>query len=70
MADYSSRDIGNLNMFLQSIAPEFSIYTYSMLNAGVDTDSLRRLTEDHLLHECGIPNSIHRLRILESIRGE
>ncbi|XP_046680809.1 NAD(+) hydrolase sarm1 isoform X4 [Homalodisca vitripennis] len=69
MADYSSRDATNLNTFLQSMGPEFSIYTYSMLNAGVDRDSIRCLSEDQLLNECGITNSIHRLRILDSIRA-
>ncbi|KAG8234101.1 hypothetical protein J437_LFUL014668 [Ladona fulva] len=69
MADYSSRDTGNLNSFLLGIGQEFSIYTYSMLNAGVDKDSIRCLTEDQLVSECGITNSIHRLRILDSIRG-
>ncbi|XP_011684352.1 PREDICTED: sterile alpha and TIR motif-containing protein 1 isoform X3 [Wasmannia auropunctata] len=69
MADYSSRDTGNLNSFLQSIGQEFSIYTYSMLNAGVDKDSIRNLSEDQLLSECGINNSIHRLRILDAIKN-
>ncbi|XP_053987418.1 NAD(+) hydrolase sarm1 isoform X3 [Hylaeus volcanicus] len=69
MADYSSRDTGNLNSFLQSIGQEFSIYTYSMLNAGVDKDSIRNLSEDQLLTECGIGNSIHRLRILDAIKN-
>lgn len=69
MADYSSRDATNLNTFLQGIGPEFSIYTYSMLNAGVDRDSLRCLSEDQLVNECGITNSIHRLRILDAIRA-
>lgn len=69
MADYSSRDATNLNTFLQSMGPEFSIYTYSMLNAGVDRDSLRCLSEDQLVNECGITNSIHRLRILDAIRA-
>ena len=69
MADYSSRDTGNLNSFLQSIGQEFSIYTYSMLNAGVDKDSIKNLTEDQLIAECGIANSIHRLRILDSIKN-
>jgi len=41
LADYSSRDSTNLNSFLQSIGSEFSVYTYSMLNAGVDKDSIR-----------------------------
>lgn len=69
MADYSSRDTGNLNSFLQNIGAEFPIYTYSMLNAGVDKDSIRNLTDDQLLNECGISNSIHRLRIFESIKN-
>jgi hypothetical protein len=69
MADYSSRDTGNLNAFLQGIGVEFSIYTYSMLNAGVDKDSIRNLSEDQLMNECGISNSIHRLRILDSIKS-
>uniref|UniRef100_A0A2S2NWH4 ADP-ribosyl cyclase/cyclic ADP-ribose hydrolase n=1 Tax=Schizaphis graminum TaxID=13262 RepID=A0A2S2NWH4_SCHGA len=68
LADYSSRDTTNLNSFLQSIGPEFSVYTYSMLNAGVDRDSIRFLSEDQLIQECGISNSIHRYRILDSIR--
>lgn len=41
LADYSSRDTTNLNAFLQSIGSEFSVYTYAMLNAGVDKDSIR-----------------------------
>ncbi|XP_059481143.1 NAD(+) hydrolase sarm1 isoform X3 [Neocloeon triangulifer] len=69
LADYSSKDVSNLNSFLQNIAVEFSIYTYSMLNAGVDRDSIRNLTEAQLSNECGISNSIHRQRILESIGG-
>ncbi|XP_076296862.1 sterile alpha and armadillo motif isoform X5 [Lasioglossum baleicum] len=69
MADYSSRDTGNLNNFLQSIGQEFSIYTYSMLNAGVDKDSIRNLSEDQLQTECGIANSIHRQRILDAIKN-
>ncbi|XP_017772645.1 PREDICTED: sterile alpha and TIR motif-containing protein 1 isoform X2 [Nicrophorus vespilloides] len=69
MADYSSRDAANINHFLQSLGPEFSIYTYSMLNAGVETkDSLRGLSEDQLSQECHIKNSIHRARIMEGIR--
>lgn len=69
MADYSSRDIASLNTFLQNIGLEYSIYTYSMLNAGVDKESLRHLTEDQLIDECGIKNSIHRLRIINTIKN-
>ncbi|CAD7083016.1 unnamed protein product [Hermetia illucens] len=69
MADYSSKDVANLNSFLQNIAAEYCTYTYSMLNAGVDRDSLRHLNEDHLIAECGITNAIHRQRILNSIKN-
>jgi SAM domain (Sterile alpha motif). len=41
MADYSSKDVTNLNNFLLNLGQEFSIYTYSMLNAGVDKDSIK-----------------------------
>ncbi|GLH04047.1 Sterile alpha and TIR motif-containing protein 1 [Gryllus bimaculatus] len=70
MADYSSRDTGNLNTFLQNIGTEFSIYTYSMLNAGVDNDSIIHLSDDQLANECGITNSIHRQRITKAIRDK
>ncbi|XP_055688007.1 NAD(+) hydrolase sarm1 isoform X5 [Lutzomyia longipalpis] len=69
MADYSSRDSSSLNQFLQNIGMEYSIYTYSMLNAGVDKESLRHLNDDQLISECGITNSIHRLRILNNIKS-
>ncbi|XP_057655533.1 NAD(+) hydrolase sarm1 isoform X4 [Diorhabda carinulata] len=69
MADYSSRDTASINTFLQALGPEFSIYTYSFLNAGVEKkDYLRNISEDQLLKECGISNSIHRYRIMEGIR--
>lgn len=69
MADYTSRDTANINTFLQALGPEFSIYTYSLLNAGVETkEALRNISEDQLLNECGIMNSIHRFRIMEGIR--
>nr|SVE72758.1 EOG090X00FC [Ceriodaphnia reticulata] len=70
MADYSSCDKSSLNDFLQSLDPAFCAYTYSMLNAGVDKKSLRLLSEEQLLTECGIINSIHRQRIFDAIRGE
>lgn len=70
MADYSSKDVASLNTILQNIGPEFSIYTYTMLNAGVDKESLKNITESQLVNECGITNSIHRQRILNSLRCE
>lgn len=70
MADYSSRDSANLNNFLLNIGQEYSIYTYSMVNAGVDKDSLRHLNDEQLITECGIKNSIHRLRIMNTIKSK
>lgn len=70
MADYTSRDTGSLNDFLQSIGPEYTIYTYAMLNAGVDKESIRGLSDEQLENECRIVNSIHRLRILNAIKGK
>ncbi|XP_026329164.1 sterile alpha and TIR motif-containing protein 1 isoform X4 [Hyposmocoma kahamanoa] len=67
MADYTSRDTSSLNEFLQGIGPEYTIYTYSMLNAGVDKESIRKLNEEQLEKECRISNSIHRKRILNAI---
>ncbi|XP_021698316.1 sterile alpha and TIR motif-containing protein 1 isoform X5 [Aedes aegypti] len=69
MADYSSRDSDNLHSFLYKIAPEYTIYTYSMLNAGVDIESIKILDDDLLLCACGITNSIHRSRILNAIKN-
>ncbi|KAG5675929.1 hypothetical protein PVAND_005786 [Polypedilum vanderplanki] len=68
LADYSSRDTSNLNSFLLSIGPEYSIYTYGMINAGVtDKEALRTLNDDQLIAECGITNSIHRAKILNTL---
>ncbi|XP_053690343.1 NAD(+) hydrolase sarm1 isoform X3 [Sabethes cyaneus] len=69
MADYSSRDPDSLHSFLYKIAPEYTIYTYSMLNAGVDLESIKNLDDDQLVAECGIRNSIHRVRILNAIKS-
>lgn len=69
MADYSSKDTTNINSFLQSLSPELSIYTYSFLNAGVhNKDALRHLSEDQLMDEVAITNSIHRRKIMEAIK--
>ncbi|XP_058125327.1 NAD(+) hydrolase sarm1 [Anopheles coustani] len=68
MADYSSRDPDCLHSFLNKIGPEYTIYTYSLLNAGVDIESLRDLDDDQLMLTCGIKNTIHRARILNVIK--
>uniref|UniRef100_A0A182NMG1 ADP-ribosyl cyclase/cyclic ADP-ribose hydrolase n=1 Tax=Anopheles dirus TaxID=7168 RepID=A0A182NMG1_9DIPT len=68
MADYSSRDPDGLHLFLSRIGPEYTIYTYTMLNSGVDIESLRTLDEDQLTATCGVTNTIHRSRILSVIK--
>lgn len=68
MTDYSSCDPTNLNHFLQSIGSDYSLYTYRMLHSGLDKEMLHYLTDEQLVKECSIDNSIHRLRIMEAIR--
>ena len=70
MADYSSCDPTNLNDFLASLGPEYSSYTYDMLNAGIDRQTLMGINEEQLLVECGIKNKIHRLKIQQGVKVE
>ena len=53
-----------LNEFLQSLGQEYSIYTYEMLNKGIDRDTLLSINDEQLLLECGIDNKIHRLETI------
>lgn len=69
MADYTSCDSTNLNQILHSLGPEFCQYTYGMLHSGVQRDTLKYLTEEQLAIDCGMDNSIHRLRVAQAIRG-
>ncbi|KAK8744368.1 hypothetical protein OTU49_000766 [Cherax quadricarinatus] len=70
LADYSSCDSTKLNEFMVEIDKEFAEYTYRMLRAGVTRDCLRYLTEEQLITECGIYNSIHRQRIRDTILND
>lgn len=70
MADYSSCDTSNLNDFLSSIHPEYSAYTYTLLNNHVDKDTLRKCVNEDVLAECGVKNSIDRRRIIDALKGE
>ena len=69
ISDYSSCDATNLNNLLNTLGPEFSKYTYSMIQSGVDHNSLRLVDEEVLKNECKVNNSIHRLKIMQTIRG-
>lgn len=66
-ADYASSDPSKLNDFLEDVGSEFSQYTYSMLQAGIDTTFLPLLTEEQLINDCSIVNGIHRNKILQKI---
>jgi hypothetical protein len=69
ITDYSSCDSTNLNNVLNTLGAEYSKYTYSMLQSGVDHQTLRMLDEETLKEECKVDNSIHRLKIMQAIRG-
>jgi hypothetical protein len=69
-ADYSSVDSTGLNDFLQSLGQEYSVYTYDMLNAGIDRETLLSINDEQLLVECGITNKIHRLKIQQGVKVE
>ena len=68
--DYSSVDPTGLNDFLQSLGQEYSVYTYEMLNKGIDRDTLLSINDEQLLFECGITNKIHRIKIQQGVKVE
>ena len=70
VADYSSCDPSELCEFLQSLGPEYCAYTYDMINAGIDRETLMHINDEQLLTECGIANKIHRLKIQQGVRIE
>ncbi|XP_050726423.1 NAD(+) hydrolase sarm1-like isoform X6 [Eriocheir sinensis] len=70
ITDYSSCDFTKLNEFLVEIDKEYAEYTYKMLRAGVTKEWLRYLSEEQLVSECGIVNSIHRQKLRSSIQNE
>ncbi|KAG8184993.1 hypothetical protein JTE90_017021 [Oedothorax gibbosus] len=69
LADYSSCDTSNLSAFLAGLGPEFCQYTYQMLQSGVHLGNLRDIRDEQLEAECGIRNSIHRMRVTQAVKG-
>jgi len=67
-ADYSSCDETNLAMWLNDVSPDVRRYTYAMLNAGINTTMLPELKESHLMDDCRITNTVHRLLILKAAK--
>lgn len=70
MADYTSCDSTYLNQVLQGLGSDFAQYTYQMLRCGIHKETLKYISEDHLSKDCGIDNSIHRLRIAHAIKSK
>lgn len=68
IADYGSGNFAIWN-FLKSVRHDFCIYTYPMIKAGINEDSLMSMTDDQLLTDCGIEKSIHRLQILKKAQS-
>jgi hypothetical protein len=67
--DYSSVDSSGLNDFLQSLGPEYSVYTYELLNSGIDKETLfSSFSDEQLLIDCGITNKIHRIKIQHGVK--
>jgi len=66
--DYTSVDSSGLNDFLQSLGPEYSVYTYELLNSGIDKETLLTFSDEQLLIDCGINNKIHRIKILHGVK--
>lgn len=65
ITDYSSCDPTNLASVLSSLGAEYTKYTYALLQCGLD-GTLALVTEPLLLNECGIENSVHRMKIVEA----
>lgn len=69
ITDYSSCDPTNLASVLNNLGPEYTKYTYSLLHGGVDKNTLAVATDDMLIAECNIDNTIHRMKILSAADG-
>lgn len=70
ITDYSSCDSTNIGTVLSNIGPDFTKYTYPLIQAGVDRTVFSTVNDDILLNECNIDNSIHRRRILGAIESK
>ena len=70
VADYSCVDATGLNEFLQTMGPEYCVYAYDLINAGIDRDTLMNINDEQMLTECGIRNKIHRMKVLQGAKVE
>nr|XP_046916139.1 NAD(+) hydrolase sarm1-like isoform X2 [Dermatophagoides farinae] len=69
ITDYSSCDPTNLAAILSNLGPEYTRYTYSLLHGGIDKNTLTVATDDILIAECNIDNTIHRMKILLAVEN-
>lgn len=69
ITDYSSCDPTNLASILSNLGPEYTRYTYSLLHGGIDKNTLTVATDDILIAECNIDNTIHRMKILLAVES-
>lgn len=70
ITDYSSCDATKVYGVLSNLGQVYTKYTYSLLQCGVDRNMFAAVTDDMLLHECNIVNSVHRRKILETAEGK
>ena len=71
ITDYSSCDPSNLAEILEDLGEIYLQYTYNMVNAGIDTDTLiNDVTEEQLANVCNIENSIHRQKIINAAQSK
>lgn len=70
ITDYTSCDSSKLHSVLSGLGPEYTQYTYPMIKAGITMRLLPAITEDMLVSDCHIGNSVHRMRILDAVRSE
>ncbi len=69
-ADYSCVDESHLDQFLMSLNPYFSVYTYQMLELGLEVGTLGTLSDEILRQNCNIVNPVHRTKLLQAFQGE
>lgn len=70
-ADFSCVDGTKLDRFLTSINPQFSIYTYQLLELGItDFRDITILNDSILKNECRMSNPVHRVKILGALDGK
>lgn len=70
ITDYSSCDPSNLAEILEALGELYLQYTYNLVNAGIDLDSLSCISEEQLAAECSIDNSIHRQKIINAAQSK